>query len=194
MRLFDAITSLLGLILLSPLFLIVALLIKFDSHGPVFYRAHRVGKGGKLFHLYKFRSMVVDADTHGPGITASGDSRITSIGCILRRYKIDELPQLINVLIGEMSLVGPRPEDPRYVTLYTQEQRQVLNVRPGITSLASLYYRDEESVLSGDDWERTYVEQILPHKMAIELDYLTHRNLWSDLEIIFRTLWKVVAG
>jgi lipopolysaccharide/colanic/teichoic acid biosynthesis glycosyltransferase len=193
MRLLDIVTSIIGLILLSSLFLFVGLLIKLDSPGPVFYRALRVGKDNQPFRLYKFRSMVSDADRRGPGITTTGDSRVTSVGRALRRYKIDEFPQLINVLKGEMSLVGPRPEDPRYVKHYTPEQRKVLSLRPGITSPASLHYRDEETLLGGQDWEKVYLEQVLPHKLAIELDYLNRRTLWTDLDIILQTLWAVVA-
>ena len=187
-RLIDLAASLVGLILLGPFLALVALLIKADSPGPVFYRARRVGKDGRPFRLYKFRTMVVDADVRGPGITTAGDSRITRVGRLLRRSKIDELPQLINVLEGEMSLVGPRPEDPRYVALYTPEQRRVLAVRPGITSPASLRYRHEERLLDGPDWRQVYVEQVMPHKLQIELDYLAHRTAWSDLGILLRTL------
>ena len=188
MRLLDIVASLLALILLSPLFLLVALLIKIDSPGPIFYRAQRVGKGGQLFQLYKFRSMVKGADKHGPGITTSGDIRITPAGRILRRTKIDELPQLINVLKGDMSLVGPRPEDPRYVASYTPEQRQVLDVRPGITSAASLAYRHEEQILTGPDWETVYRTEILPAKLAIDIAYLSKRTCFSDLFLILRTV------
>lgn len=188
MRLLDLVASLVGLILLSPLFLLVAVLIKVDSPGPVLYRAQRVGRDGGLFRLYKFRSMIEDAARHGPGITSACDTRITRIGRLLRRTKIDELPQLLNVLKGEMSLVGPRPEDPRYVALYTPEQRRVLAVRPGITSPASLRYRNEEQLLSGPDWEQVYVQQVMVHKLEIELDYLARRTLWSDLGIILQTL------
>ena len=187
-RLLDVIAAAGGLIVLSPLFLLTAVLIKRDSPGPVFYRARRVGKDGHEFRLYKFRSMVADADRQGPGITASGDSRVTRVGLMLRRTKLDELPQLINVLTGDMSLVGPRPEDPRYVALYTDEQRQVLAVRPGITSAASLTYRDESALLAGEDWERQYIQEIMPHKLAIDLDYQARRTLASDLNLILRTV------
>jgi lipopolysaccharide/colanic/teichoic acid biosynthesis glycosyltransferase len=184
----DKVISAVGLIFLSPLFFGVAFAIKLDSQGPVFYRAQRIGKGGRVFYLYKFRSMVVDADQRGPGITVSGDDRITRVGRFLRHTKIDELPQLINVLKGEMSLVGPRPEDPRYVALYTPEQRKVLRVRPGITSVASLTYRHEEQLLSGEDWESIYRTRVLPDKLAIDLAYLEQRTLVSDLKLIFKTI------
>ncbi len=190
-RLFDILVAGSGLLLLSPLFVLVALGIKLNSSGPVFYRAQRVGKDGDLFRLFKFRSMVSGADKKGPGITVSGDARITSVGRFLRRTKIDELPQLLNVLLGDMSLVGPRPEDPRYVAHYTPEQRQALQVRPGITSAASLAYRHEEQMLAGADWEETYRTQVLPAKLAIDLDYLAHRTLLSDLRLILDTIFAM---
>lgn len=187
-RTFDLLASALGLIILSPIFALIALLIRLTSPGPVFYRARRVGQGGREFTLYKFRSMVADADRRGPGITAAGDPRVTSIGRVLRRTKLDELPQLWNVLRGDMSLVGPRPEDPRYVALYTPEQRRVLDVRPGITSLASIEYRNEEAVLHGPDWEQRYIHEVMPAKLAIDLRYVQRATLFTDLLIILRTL------
>jgi len=190
-RVMDIVASLAGIILLSPLFIIVAVAIKRDTPGPVFYRARRVGRHGQEFRLFKFRTMITHAEKMGPGITASGDSRITKVGRFLRRTKIDELPQLFNVLVGDMSLVGPRPEDPRYVALYTPKQREVLDVRPGITSAASLTYRHEEQLLHGDDWETVYRDQVLPDKLAIDLDYLEHRTLVSDLKLISRTIAAV---
>ena len=191
MRLLDLICSLLGLILLGPLFLLLVVLIKADSAGPVLYRAERVGQGGGLFRMLKFRSMVSHADQRGPGITVAGDERITRVGRLLRRSKMDELPQLFNVLKGEMGLVGPRPEDPRYVALYTAEQRRLLEIRPGITSPASLWYRHEEQLLEGPDWEKLYVEQVMPHKLQMELDYMERRTRWSDLCVILRTTLTV---
>jgi lipopolysaccharide/colanic/teichoic acid biosynthesis glycosyltransferase len=190
-RTFDVVAAGLGLILLSPLLAAIAIAIKLDDGGPVLYRAWRAGKGGAPFRLLKFRTMFVDADKRGPAITAKGDSRVTRTGRFLRRTKLDELPQLINVLKGEMSLVGPRPEDPRYVALYTPEQRQVLSVAPGITSAASLTYRHEEQLLSGDDWEAVYRTQVLPAKLTIDLDYLKRRTLWSDIKLIFHTIVAV---
>ena len=192
-RTLDFAASWAGLVVLSPLFLLLAVWIKRDSPGPVFYRATRVGKDGKLFRLYKFRSMVAGADRQGPGITASGDARVTRAGRFLRRTKLDELPQLINVMQGDMSLVGPRPEDPRYVALYTPEQRQVLAVRPGITSAASLTFRHEEELLAGANWETVYRTQVLPDKLAIDLAYLAQRTLWSDLVLILRTIGSMVG-
>ena len=187
-RLLDIVVALVGLISLSPLWLLIAISLVLDSPGPLFYRARRVGKDGNLFDLYKFRSMVTDADRRGPAITAAGDTRVTRVGRILRKTKLDELPQLLNVLRGEMSLVGPRPEDPRYVALYTPEQRQVLQVRPGITSAASLAFRHEEALLTGADWETTYRTEVLPSKLAIDLDYLRQRTLRSDLQLILHTI------
>lgn len=187
-RLLDVVISLAGLILLSPFFLLVAVLVKLDSSGPVLYRAKRAGEGGRPFQLYKFRTMVSHADRRGPGITVADDGRITQVGRLLRRTKVDELPQLINVLKGEMSLVGPRPEDPRYVALYTPEQRRVLAVRPGITSPASVRFRREADLLESPDWEQVYVEQVMPSKLQIELDYLEQRTVWSDLGVILDTL------
>jgi lipopolysaccharide/colanic/teichoic acid biosynthesis glycosyltransferase len=188
-RAFDFFSSLLILLIFSPLFPIIALLIKLDSPGEVFYRARRAGKHGKIFRLYKFRSMTTGAAEDGPGITAKADPRVTRTGRWLRRYKLDELPQLINVLRGEMSLVGPRPEDPRFVARYTPQQRRVLEVRPGITSPASLKFRDEENLLEGADWEVKYIQRIMPEKIRLELEYLQKRSFWSDMGILWRTAW-----
>jgi lipopolysaccharide/colanic/teichoic acid biosynthesis glycosyltransferase len=186
-RLFDIIVSTLVLLILSPFLLLTSILVKLTSPGPVFYRAIRIGKGGVPFKLYKFRSMIVAADQRGPKITAQGDSRITPLGRWLRKLKIDELPQFINVLKGEMSIVGPRPEDPHYVKAYTPDQKRVLDVRPGITSPASVRFRHEEQLLSGDDWERQYIDDVLPQKLQIELDYLHKRTFFTDLKIIWDT-------
>jgi lipopolysaccharide/colanic/teichoic acid biosynthesis glycosyltransferase len=191
-RWLDIVTSLAGLILLSPLFLLVAVAIKLDSAGPVFYRAARVGREGRTFRVYKFRSMVNDAEQGGPGITTANDERITKLGRLLRGTKVDELPQLINVFRGDMSLVGPRPEDPRYVALYTREQRQVLAVRPGITGPASVHYRHEEKLLDGPNWEQLYIQEVMPHKLQMELDYLEQRTLWTDLGVIFETMMTLL--
>lgn len=191
-RVFDLLFSSLGLIILSPLLLITALLIKWDSPGSVFYRGVRMGHGGHPFRIFKFRTMVDGAHRMGGGITTLDDRRITRVGRFLRRSKLDELPQLINVVRGEMSLVGPRPEDPAYVALYTPEQRRVLSVRPGITSAASLQYRDEARLLAGETWEQVYVEDILPHKLQIELDYIQKANVLTDLVLIARTVFALV--
>lgn len=190
-RLFDIAASLVGLILLSPLMLFIAAAVKFQDGGPVLYRANRVGKDGRPFLLYKFRSMVIDADRMGAGITTSGDKRITRFGGFLRDTKLDELPQLLNVLRGDMSFVGPRPEDARYVRLYTEQQRRVLTCRPGITSPASLEYRSEEELLTGDDSLDRYEREILPHKLALELAYLERRTFWTDIKLILHTLRRL---
>jgi lipopolysaccharide/colanic/teichoic acid biosynthesis glycosyltransferase len=191
-RIFDAVVAATGLVVLAPVLVGIGLVIKLSDGGLVFYRSLRVGQGGRLFHLYKFRTMVEDADRQGPGITTASDQRVTRVGAFLRRYKLDEVPQLWNVLRGDMSLVGPRPEDPRYVTRYTPEQRAVLAVRPGMTSPASLAYHDEENLLTGKDWETTYCEEVLPAKLALELNYLRRRSFSSDLKLIFRTLATLV--
>ncbi|MBI5928547.1 MAG: sugar transferase [Chloroflexi bacterium] len=187
-RILDITASLMGLVVLAPFFIIFAIAIRFGSPGPIFHKAKRVGKDGQEFRLYKFRTMVNNADKQGPGITASGDSRITPMGRILRRTKLDELPQLINVLRGEMSLVGPRPEDPRYVALYSENQRVVLSVHPGITSLASVEYRNEEKILQGNGWEKLYVEKVMPDKLTLDLSYVENQSLWLDIKIIVKTL------
>lgn len=192
-RTVDLLIAAIGLIFLSPLFVLLAFWIKVDSTGPVFYMAKRVGRYGQPFLLYKFRSMVSDADKRGPGITTAGDRRVTAVGRFLRRTKLDELPQLINVLRGEMSLVGPRPEDPRYVALYTHAQRRILEHRPGITSAASLTYRREEELLSGDNWELIYRSEVMPAKIQIDLDYFSHRSLFSDLSLILRTVMATLS-
>lgn len=187
-RVFDIAASLVGIILLFPLFVVVALFVKLYDWGPVLYRARRVGKQGSMFDLYKFRTMVPNADRIGGGITIQGDDRVTPVGRVLRKNKLDELPQLFNVLKGDMSFVGPRPEDPRYVEHYTPEQRKVLAVSPGITSPASVRFRNEEKLLNGANWERDYVEHILPRKLAMELEYFPTRSLGGDIRIIIRTL------
>lgn len=185
-RLFDLAASLLALIVLSPFFALIALAIKFTSSGPVFYRGERIGRDGIPFRIVKFRTMRVDAG--GPGITRADDTRVTRIGRFLRRTKLDELPQLINVVRGDMSLVGPRPEAPEYVLLYTVDEERVLGVRPGLTSPASLRYRNEESLLGGDDWHERYVSDIMRDKLREDLDYVAQRTFFGDLRLIFRTI------
>jgi len=186
-RMFDIAGATLGLVLAGPLLLILAVAIKIESRGPVFFRGVRVGLHGHRFRIFKFRSMVADAEQSGPGITAAGDSRVTRLGRLLRRFKLDELPQLLNVLKGEMSLVGPRPEDPRYVAHYTAEQRRVLSVRPGITGAASVRYRHEEVLLRGTDWETVYLTVIMPDKLKIDLAYIEHWSFGSDLKVLAQT-------
>jgi lipopolysaccharide/colanic/teichoic acid biosynthesis glycosyltransferase len=177
----------LALAALSPILGAIAAAIKLDSPGPILFRATRAGRGGRPFTMYKFRSMVVRPAGHGPKITTHADRRITRVGQILRPTRLDELPNLWNVLRGDMSLVGPRPEDPHYVALYSPEDRAVLAARPGVTSLASLLYRDEERLLVGDDWERVYVEQVMPAKLAIDRAYVARQSLWLDLKILAAT-------
>jgi lipopolysaccharide/colanic/teichoic acid biosynthesis glycosyltransferase len=190
-RVFDLVVAFAGLIVLSPLFAVVALLIKLDSPGSVFFRGKRVGKDGQPFHILKFRTMVQNAAQIGPGVTSSGDPRITRIGNWLRRTKVDELPQLWNVVRGEMSLIGPRPEDPRYVALYTDEQRRILSVRPGITSPASIQFRHEEALLPPGDMD-TYIKHLMPAKLQVDLIYLERQTFWSDLAVLFRTFIRLV--
>jgi lipopolysaccharide/colanic/teichoic acid biosynthesis glycosyltransferase len=191
-RIFDIFCSLLGLILLLPLFFVLSLLILFTSRGGIFYRQKRVGKGGTEFALFKFRSMRTGSDKKGLLTIGGRDSRITPIGYFLRKYKLDELPQLLNVLIGDMSLVGPRPEVKKYVDLYSPEQRNVLSVRPGITDYASLEYIDENEILGrASDPEKIYTEEIMPAKLALNLRYIREKSLGTDLKIIFKTIAKI---
>lgn len=182
----DISLSLAALVLASPLLVVIALAVAVDSPGPVLYRARRVGQGGRVFTLYKFRTMVAGADS-GPAITRRDDPRVTRVGLFLRRTKLDELPQLLNTLVGNMSLVGPRPEDPAYVRLYSTDQRRVLDAKPGITSPATILHRHEERMLDGADWERTYRTRILPEKLRLELEYLSRRTLGRDLRILAAT-------
>lgn len=192
-RLCDVIFSLLGLLLLSPLFIIVALWIVIDNPGPVFYRQQRVGLNGKDFGLWKFRSMRVGSDKAGLITVGERDNRITRAGYYIRKYKLDELPQLINVLAGDMSLVGPRPEVRKYVDLYTPEQRNVLSVRPGITDYASIEYIDENRLLAQSaDPDKTYVEEIVPAKIALNMRYINHQTVGEYFKIIFLTFWKII--
>ncbi|WP_243318783.1 sugar transferase [Geothrix paludis] len=188
-RLFDFLGAILGLVLLSPGLLLIAALIWLVDGRPVFYRQVRVGRGGRPFRIWKFRTMVVDADRIGRPLTVSGDPRVTRTGAWLRRWKIDELPQLINVVMGDMGFVGPRPEVPRFVALYTETQRRVLDLRPGITDLASIAYRNESDLLDGlEDPEAHYIETILPDKIRINLDYAAKAGVWRNLKVILATL------
>ena len=188
-RLFDVLMSSLGLLALGPLLILIALAVKLDSPGPVFFRQERVGRFGVPFRIHKFRTMHVH-DGSGPQVTAAGDARITRAGRWLRATKLDELPQLIDVLKGDMSLVGPRPEVPRYMALYPDEARQrILSVRPGITDRAAIEFRDEELLLAhATDPERVYVERIMPVKLRYYLDYVAHRSLAGDARILFDTV------
>ncbi len=193
-RLFDIIASLLGLIALSPLFLVVAVAIKRDSPGPVFFRQVRVGKDGKPFRIHKFRSMTVNKADNAKEITVGGDARITRSGAWIRHWKLDELPQLIDVLLGDMSVVGPRPEVPRYVALYPDALRQiVLSVRPGITDLASIRFRHENDLLAqASDPEQAYRDQILPEKLRLQSEYVRTRSFFGDLGILAATFAAIV--
>lgn len=191
-RVFDIVFSGIGLILLSPLFLIVYILIRLESKGGGFYAQKRIGKDGKPFKLYKFRSMRTGADK-GSLITVGGhDPRITKMGYFIRKYKIDELPQLWNVFIGDMSLVGPRPEVERYTRLYTEEQKRVLTVRPGITDWASIEYVDENVILGqAEDPDKAYIEQIMPDKMRYNMKWIENQGVVEYFKIIFSTFWGI---
>ena len=190
-RLFDILASGIGIIILSPVLLIIALRIKTGSDGPVFFKQVRVGKDGKEFEILKFRTMVVDAEKMGRQITVGADNRITKVGGFLRKYKLDELPQLFNVFKGDMSLVGPRPEVPRYVKLYTEEQRKVLSVKPGITDLASIRYRDENELLGkAENPDEFYINTIMPDKLALNMEYIKKSNVFYDIYIIIETIIK----
>ena len=194
-RALDVLISGAALCVLWPVFLLIALAIVIDDPGPVFYRQVRVGRGGKEFRIFKFRSMIADADRKGLQITVGRDSRITRVGALLRKTKLDELAQLINVFLGQMSFVGPRPEVPRYVALYTPYQRQVLLVRPGITDYASIAYRNENDLLAGaDDPERMYIEEIMPAKLELNMRYLHEISPLCDVKLIFKTIAAVLAG
>ncbi|MBE4953134.1 sugar transferase [Haemophilus parainfluenzae] len=192
-RFFDFILSLVGLVVLAPIFIVLAIWIKIDSKGPVFYKQVRVGQNGIDFGLFKFRSMVVDADKKGLITVGGRDPRITRSGYFIRKYKLDELPQLINVLVGDMSLVGPRPEVRKYVDLYTDEQQKVLSVKPGITDYASIEYMDENEILGkSSDPEKTYIEEIMPEKIKYNMKYIQNKNVSEYFKIIFLTLLKIV--
>ena len=193
-RAMDIVISAAALCVLWPVLLLIALAIVVDDPGPVFYRQVRVGRGGRPFRIFKFRTMVVDADKKGLSITVGRDSRITRVGAFLRKTKLDELAQLLNVLCGQMSFVGPRPEVPRYVELYTPYQRQVLLVRPGITDYASIAYRNENDLLAGaDDPERMYIETIMPDKIELNMKYLREISPLTDVRLIFHTVLAVIA-
>lgn len=189
-RLFDIVCSFFGLVFLSWLFVFVALWVGLSSRGGVFYRQRRVGRCNRDFTIYKFRSMRVNSDRQGLLTIGGKDGRITKAGVFIRKYKLDELPQLFNVLRGDMSFVGPRPEVRKYVELYTEEQKKVLTVRPGITSLSSIKYRNENEILSrSDNPEQYYIDVIMQDKLAIELDYLEQRSLLTDIKVIFQTIF-----
>lgn len=188
-RLFDITFSVTGLVLLFPFSVLFTILIKLESKGPVFYRGTRIGKIGKPFRIFKFRTMVVNAEKIGGPSTADDDARITKTGKYLRKYKLDELPQIINVLKGEMSFVGPRPQVPADVALYTREERAILNVRPGMTDWASIKFHNEGEILRGSpDPDQAYVEKIRPGKIKLELEYVRTHPFWVDLKILMKTM------
>ncbi|MEX8192616.1 sugar transferase [Comamonas guangdongensis] len=193
-RLFDWLASGLGLLVLSPLLFLIALAVKLDSRGPVFFRQERVGQYGKLFRIHKFRTMVTDAESRGLQITVGADARVTRVGFLLRKYKLDELAQLLDVFLGDMSLVGPRPEVPRYVACYPAELRElVLSVKPGITDWASIQYKDENEVLArSSDPQKAYVNEVLPVKLRYYAEYVRGRSFWGDIRIILATLAALV--
>lgn len=193
-RIFDWLASGLGLVLLAPLLIVLAVWIKLDSPGPVFFRQERVGKDGKLFRIHKFRTMVTDAEKRGLQITVGADARVTRVGQWLRKYKLDELPQLIDVWLGRMSLVGPRPEVPRYVACYPAHVREkVLSVRPGITDKASIEFKDENEILGrAVDPNKAYIEEVLPIKLAYYLEYIQTQSMLGDIRLIFRTFTALI--
>jgi len=193
-RLFDIFFSLIGMVVTSPILLVISILVKKDSKGPIFYGAKRAGKGGKNFTMYKFRTMVVDADKIGGPSTAGDDPRLTKIGKFLRKYKLDELPQFINIFKGDMSFVGPRPEVFSEVNLYDQKTREkILSVKPGLTDLASLADLHEEEILMGSkDPHQTYREKIQPQKIKLQLEYIDKKSFWLDIKIIFQTVLNIL--
>lgn len=193
-RCFDFVSSAIGLVLLSPLLLAIAVWIKLDSEGPVFFRQERVGRFGRIFFIHKFRTMAVDAEAKGPQITIGKDRRVTRAGHFLRKMKLDELPQLIDVLAGKMSIVGPRPEVPRYIALYPDEVRaKVLSVRPGVTDWASIRFKDENDILArSNSPEDAYVREVLPVKQRYYVEYVENNSFLGDLGIIFATLGAIL--
>lgn len=192
-RLFDIIASGCGLLLLSPILILLAVWVKLDSKGPVFYKQVRVGKGNKDFYLFKFRSMRIGADKKGLITVGGHDPRVTRSGYYIRKYKLDELPQLINVFKGDMSLVGPRPEVRHYVNYWTPEQMHVLDVRPGITDPASIKFRNENELLEkAEDPEKYYIEVIMQEKIKLYLEYVDHASFWYDIKLIFQTFWVII--
>ena len=191
---FDLTTSAIGLLLLWPVLLIAAVLVKLTSRGPAFFRQQRMGRNFQPFDILKFRTMVVDADKRGAQITAGRDPRITTVGHFLRKTKIDELPQLINVFKGDMSFVGPRPEVPRYVEMFRDDYAELLTVRPGITDIASLKYRHESDLLGqSENPENTYIREILPDKIALAKEYIRRSSILFDLQLIFKTVLRMAG-
>lgn len=193
-RIFDLVAASTGIVILSPVLIAVAIAIKADSPGRVFFRQTRVGRHGRPFHIFKFRTMVTDAEKLGPQVSSGDDPRITRFGSLLRKYKIDELPQLLNVIVGDMSIVGPRPEVPRYVEAFREEYDQILTVRPGITDYASLEFKDENTLLqAADNPEEKYLREILPVKIEYCKKYLRDQSFMTDLRLIFRTIGSLLS-
>ena len=194
-RCFDILFSIVGVLLAAPFLLLVAIMIKCSSRGPVFFRQTRIRKGGSEFKIIKFRTMIVDAEKFGGQITPTNDPRITGIGKLLRKTKLDELPQLINVLLGEMSFVGPRPEVPHYVNLYTPDQQKVIDLVPGITDPASIKYSNEGEILAASsDPEKAYIDSIMPEKIRMNLEYAAKANIFTDMGVILKTLKRVLSS
>lgn len=192
-RLFDLFFSTIGIILLSPIFIIIAILIKIDSKGTILYKQERIGKNGIPFFVLKFRTMIPDAFAKGALTVGSRDPRVTNVGYYLRKYKLDELPQLFNVLFGEMSFVGPRPEVKKYTDLYNEEQRKVLSVKPGITDYASIKFRNENDLLAvSDNPEKLYIEEIMPQKLDLNMKYINDNHVFKDIQIIFQTFYTII--
>ena len=193
-RIFDIFIAAAGLLLISPFLILIAWRIRSEDGGPIFYRGERVGLFGRIFQIYKFRTMVVDAEKRGGSSTSEDDPRITRTGNILRKHKLDELPQLINVLRGDMSFVGPRPEVKKFTDMYTEKEKAILTVRPGITDWASLWNSDEGAILKGSpDPDKDYLEKIRPEKIRLQLEYVREQSFRTDIKIIFLTL-RVVFG
>ena len=192
-RIFDLFFSFLGILFLLPIYIIIAILIKIDSNGDILYKQERIGKNGIPFYVLKFRTMIPNAFSKGALTVGSRDPRVTNIGFYLRKYKLDELPQLFNVFLGEMSFVGPRPEVKKYTDLYNAEQKKVLSVAPGITDYASIKFRNENDLLSeSDDPEKLYIDQIMPEKLNLNLKYINDNNVFKDIKIIFNTFYTII--
>lgn len=193
-RLFDILFATTALVITAPAVILIALAILISDGPPLLFRGKRMGRGGQVFGMYKFRTMRVGAELAGPGVTGTGDARVTRVGRFLRKWKLDELPQLMNVLRGEMSVVGPRPEDPRYLRWFSEKHRRVLDVRPGITGITQITYRDEEQLLTGANVEFQYRTEVLPSKLDLDLKYVHNASLTTDMKIIVFTFQDVLLG